>query len=31
NQRCLWVWRDDDSADDFSWRDCVDNAPREAP
>ncbi|MFD3841416.1 DCL family protein [Streptomyces sp. NPDC058642] len=30
NQRCLWVWRDDDSADDFSWKDCVDNAPREA-
>ena len=31
DQRCFWVWRDDDSADDFSAPKCVDHAPNEAP
>ncbi|WP_158558531.1 DCL family protein [Streptomyces sp. AC1-42T] len=31
NNRCFWVWREDDSADDFSWPDCLKNAPTQAP
>ncbi|WP_328491259.1 DCL family protein [Streptomyces zaomyceticus] len=30
-QRCFWVWREDGSADDFSWPECLKNAPTQAP
>jgi len=31
SNRCLWVWRTDGTADDFSWTECVKNAPTEPP
>ncbi|MFI9296767.1 DUF3223 domain-containing protein [Streptomyces gardneri] len=31
SNRCFWVWRQDDTYDDFSFPKCVRNAPRTQP
>ncbi|WP_433917350.1 DCL family protein [Streptomyces canus] len=30
DNRCFWVLRDDETFNDFSWPECVKNAPRQA-
>ncbi|MEU9324077.1 DCL family protein [Streptomyces canus] len=31
DNRCFWVLRNDGTFDDFSWPECVNNAPRQPP